>query len=73
MVINDSTSGWVTSGVSQGSVLRPTILFNIFINDIESEIECTFRKFVEDTKLYDVVDIPEGWNTIHRELYRLKK
>lgn len=73
MVINDSTSGWVTSGVSQGSVLRPTILFNIFISDIESEIECTFRKFVEDTKLYDVVDIPEGWNTIHRELYRLKK
>lgn len=73
MVINDSTSGWVTSGVSQGSVLRPTILFNIFINDIESEIECNFRKFVEDTKLYDVVDIPEGWNTIHRELYRLKK
>lgn len=72
-MINDSTSGWVTSGVSQGSVLRPTILFNIFINDIESEIECTFRKFVEDTKLYDVVDIPEGWNTIHRELYRLKK
>jgi len=73
VVINDSTSGWVTSGVSQGSVLRPTILFNIFINDSESEIECTFRKFVEDTKLYDVVDIPEGWNTIHRELYRLKK
>lgn len=27
------------------------VSFNIFINDINSEIECTFRKFVDDTKL----------------------
>lgn len=72
LVINRSTSGWVTSGVVQGPVLRPTILFNIFINYTESEIKCTLRKSVEDTKLYDAVDMPEGWKTIQGVPHRVK-
>ncbi|XP_009076501.1 PREDICTED: leucine-rich repeat flightless-interacting protein 2, partial [Acanthisitta chloris] len=57
------------SDLPQDSVLGP-VLFNVFIHDTDSRIECTFSKFADDMKLSSAV---EGRNAIHEDLGRLEK
>ena len=56
VILNGSKSNWenVLSGVPQGSVMGP-ILFLIFINTIESNIDSKVLKFADDLKIFRVI------------------
>lgn len=74
-VLTSSTnSTWrpVSTGVLQWLMLG-LYCFNILIYYLDDGTESTLNKFVEDTRLGDMADAPEGWAAIWRDLDRLQK
>ncbi|KAK4821805.1 hypothetical protein QYF61_003834 [Mycteria americana] len=53
--------------------LRQSALFNIFVSNMDSGIECTLSKFANDTKLCGAVNMLEGRDAIQRDPDRLER
>lgn len=60
------------SRIPQRSKLS-TVLFNIFINNVDDEAEHILLKFMDNTKVGVIADSLEGHAAIQRELNRLER
>lgn len=58
------------SGVPLWLVLG-SVLFNMFNDDLDEEIECSLTKFADDTNAAERVDLHESRKTLQRELNRV--
>lgn len=61
----------MTTGVPWGYV-SGSVLFNISVGDMNSEIECILSKLMSDTKLSGAVDLLERKNAIQRVHGRIR-
>ena len=61
----------VTSGVPQGTVLGP-LLFLLYINDIEKNLDSTIRLFADDSALYREIKTHHDTEILQRDIFKLQ-
>jgi len=49
------------------------VLFNVFVGNMDSGIECTLSKFFDNTSLCGAVNMLEGRVAVQRDFYRLER
>ena len=67
-----SATAPVTSGVPQGTVLRP-LLFLVYINDLPSRVKATARLFAHDCLLYRTVNSSDDAASLQQDLDNLQE
>ena len=72
VVINGETSAWcdVLSGVPQGSVLGP-LLFNIYVNDMPTQVSSSVLQFADDLKMFRVIDNAQDFQLLQNDINKL--
>ena len=60
----------VTSGVPEGTVLGP-LMFLLFIDDIQDDLECNLRLFADDTLLFHKITHHDDTLALQRDLDKL--
>ena len=53
--------------------MQGQIVYNIYISDVNSGVECTLRKFADDTQLWSTADMSDEQDAIQRDLDRLEQ
>ncbi len=73
-VINGTASDWTpfTSAVSQGSVLK-SVMFIIYINDIDVGLNNFISKFADDTKIGNSITTDHDRMSIQEDLRKISK
>lgn len=74
VVLHNYSSNWtrVLSGIPQGSLIGP-LLFNIYVNDIESCLQTSnLLCFADDMKIYSSISSPEDVAAFQADLNRLE-
>ena len=57
-------------GVPQGTVLGP-LMFLIFVNDMQDDLECSLRLFADDALLYHTISQESDTLILQRDLGKL--
>jgi len=73
--VDKEMAGWLhsKSAVNDPMSLLGPVLFNIFVGNTDSGIECTLTKFANDTKLCGAVNMVERRDAIQRDPDRLER
>jgi len=68
--VNGSLSSWtrVTSGVPQGTVLGPLLLFALYVNELPSLVSSPLLIFADDIKLYRIIWSREDWLQLQHDI-----